>query len=116
MNKKLIVALCVALILLAAAVGTVIYMEGRSAQDDTPATVPMNTTAAADATAGAAEETTEEPTEETVGISLPAEDPDDVSPEETFTQEDEVTSETEAPQDPQETEDRESNETPEDEF
>ena len=59
---------------------------------------------------------TTEATEEPIEISLPTEDPNDVMPEETFSEEDEVPPVTVDPDATEGTEDRESNETPEDVF
>lgn len=110
MKKKLIAAIVVALILLAAAIGVIVYMEREPSED------PQQTTAPEASTAEPTEESEPvETTEETVGISLPTEDPDEVTPEVTFGEEDivpPVTGETT----PMETEGPDANETPEDEF
>ena len=74
---------------------------------------PGETTAA---TADTEAPETTEPAQETVGISLPTEDPADAMPEETFGQENEVPDYTMDPDATAGTEDRESNETPEDVF
>ena len=113
MRKKLIAAIIVVLILLAAAVGVIVYMEKAPAEAGEETTAPATTVPA---TSG--DETTEAPvetTEETVGLSLPTEDPDDVTPEATFGEEDIMpsvpvetgTGETEGP---------DANESPEDVF
>lgn len=109
MKKKLIAAIVVVLILLAAAIGVIVYMEKEPTEDPQQTTAPeasVETTEATDPV---------ETTEETVGISLPTEDPDEVTPEVTFGEEDivpPVTGETA----PAETEGPDANETPEDEF
>lgn len=107
MRKKLIAAIVAALILLAAAVGVVIYMETKGAAEP-GFTVPSGTTA--DVT-----EAVPETTEETVGMTFPTENPDDVTPDDAFTDEDIVPPVT-GDAGTGETEDRESNETPEDVF
>ena len=118
MKKKLIIALIVAAIVLAAAVGAVVYLENKPAVDPTETTAP--TTGESVGTEGAtdAAETTEasEPTEETIVVSLPTEDPSESMPEETFGEENEVPDYTMDPDATAGTEDRESNETPEDVF
>lgn len=111
MKKKLIIALIAALIVLAVAIGVVVYFESNAQVD------PGETTeATAGETAGTEAQETTEPTQETVGISLPTEDPADAMPEETFGQENEVPDYTMDPDATAGTEDRESNETPEDVF
>lgn len=112
MRKKLIAALVVLAVLLACAVGVLIYLENRSA--DVPATEP-GTEAPVDTTA-ASEEAVETTEEETVGITLETEDPSDVYPEETFTDEDVVPPVTVDPDVPATTEDPDSNELPPDEL
>lgn len=107
MKKKLIIALIAALIVLAAAIGVVVYLENDRDVN------PGETTAA---TADTEAPETTEPAQETVGISLPTEDPADAMPEETFGQENEVPDYTMDPDATAGTEDRESNETPEDVF
>ena len=109
MKKKLIIALCVVALLLAAAVGAVIYLENRGSEEE-PSAVgePQVTTDATDETP--------EATEETIIISLPTENTEDVLPEETFGEEDLIPPVTGAPQEPGATEDPDSNETPEDIF
>ena len=116
MKKKLIIALIVAVIVLAAAVGAVVYLENKPAAD--PAVTTTAPTTADNAGTEAATEPVEttEPTEETVIISLPTEDPSDTMPEETFGEENEVPDYTMDPDATEGTEDRESNETPEDVF
>ena len=121
MRKKLITALVVAAILLAAAVGVIMFLESNPGETPTPGvetTAPAgdNTKPSDAATEPSEPAETTEPVEETVGISLPTEDPDDVFPEETFGEEDEVPPITVDPSAPPATEDRDSNELPEDEF
>ena len=117
MKKKLIAALIVAILLLAAAVGVVVYMElGRNEDPagSTPAvTDPVDNRNPSSAEETDPEETTEEPTEETVGISLPTEDPDQVAPEYTWPEDETGSQETAAPVDPDATFDPDENETPE---
>ena len=117
MRKKLIAALIAVCILLAAAVGVLIYMENKPSQQPDDGTEP-ETTAAVDDTSSDPVETTEviETTEETVGISLPTEDPDTAAPEETFGEEDVLPPATVDPEIPATTEDPDANETPEDVF
>ena len=106
MKKKLITALIAVLILLAAAVSVLVYMNNRDLESKPVQSVTDGI-----------QETTEEPTEETVGISLPTENPDEVSPEITFP--DVEMEATEAPtstQDPDATEDSDENATPELDF
>lgn len=118
MKKKLIIALIAAAIVLAAAVGAVVYLENKSVVDPAETTAP--TTGESVGTEGAtdAAETTEatDPTEETIVISLPTEDPSESMPEETFGEENEIPDYTMDPDATAGTEDRESNETPEDVF
>lgn len=113
MNKKLIALLIVLAVLLAAAIGVVVYLESDSPEQTTPGTEDDSvvTTAPEDPT-----DEVIETTEETVGISLPTEDPNEVSPEETFGEEDEVPPVTVDPDVPATTEDPDANETPEDIF
>lgn len=122
MKKKLLFALVALTILLACAVGAIIFLENRP---DTPnpegteAVLPSNGTEAPEIPA--TDENTEgaentEVTEAPIEISLPTEDPSDVMPEETFGEEDEVPPVTVDPEATEGTEDRESNETPEDVF
>lgn len=117
MKKKLIVALVVALLLLAAAVGIVLYMEIGPKDDpvgSTPAvTDPADVQQPGSSESGDAGETTGEPTGETVGISLPTEDPDEVAPEYTWPEDETGSQETAAPVDPDATFDPDENETPE---
>lgn len=118
MKKKLIIALVVAAIVLAAAVGAVVYLENKPADDPAETTAPVSGETAGTEGSGDAEETTEatEPTEETIIVSLPTEDPSESMPEETFTEENEIPDYTMDPDATAGTEDRESNETPEDVF
>lgn len=122
MKKKLIFALVALTILLACAVGAILFLENRPAAPGTEGTeavspsgetqTPGNTE---DAESTVPAETTEA-TEEPIEISLPTEDPNDVMPEETFTDEDRVPAVTVDPDATEGTEDRESNETPPDVF
>lgn len=93
MRKKLIAAIIVVLLLIAAAVGVIVYMES-----------------------GPGDATEPEVTEETVGISLPTEDPDEVTPEDSFGENDVVPPATDGIEYTGETENPDSNETPEDIF
>ncbi len=93
MRKKLIAAIIAALLLLAVAVGVIVYMERDSG-------VPNGS----------------EPTEETVGLSLPTENPDEVAPEDSFDQEDLVPPVTAGSENSGETESPDDNETPHDYF
>ena len=116
MKKTLVAALVVAILLLIAAVGIVIYMETGSADPagSAPAiTEPSDIRESDAADTTAQEETTEEPTEDTVGISLPTENPDEVAPEYTWPEDDTGSQETAAPVDPTATVDPDENETPE---
>ena len=115
MKKKLIIALVVAAIVLAAAVGAVVYLENKPAADPAETTAPVSGETAGTEGSGDAEETTE-PTEETIIVSLPTEDPSESMPEETFTEENDIPDYTMDPDATAGTEDRESNETPEDVF
>lgn len=111
MRKKLIAALIVVALLLACAVGVLIYFENRS--DVTPEAgteAPADTNAPEDTTA--ASEAEVETTEETVGITFATEDPADVYPEETFSDEDVVPPVTVDPDVPATTEDPDANELP----
>ena len=112
MKKMLIAALVVALLLLAAAVGVVVYMEtgtrANSAETGDP-TDPADTLVQ---TENIPEETTEAAGQETLGISLPTEDPDEVGPEYTWPEDETGTAETAAPGDPDATWDPDENETP----
>lgn len=120
MKKKLIAALVIAALLLAGAVGVVVYLENRPSGNPDPG---KETTVApvdpSDNTDMSAPAETAEPTEaeeETIGLTFPTENPDEVMPAETFSEEDEVPPVSVDPNAPQETEDRESNETPPDVF
>lgn len=110
MNKKLIALLIALAVLLAGAIGVVVYLESNSPEEGTPSTEGDTaiTTAPEDPT-----EEIVETTEETVGISLPTEDPDEVSPEATFGADNEVPAVTVDPDVPATTEDPDANETPE---
>ena len=112
MRKKLIAAIIAVLILIAAAVGVIVFMEskpaeqpGETSSSDVPATV----------TEPAETEPAVETTEETVGLTFPTENPDDVTPEDTFAEEDVVPPVTGDPT-IGETEGPDANEGPEDEF
>lgn len=117
MNKKLIAVLIVLAVLLAAAIGVVVYLESSTPEETKPGVQDETviTTAPEESSVEPSEEEIET-TEETVGISLPTEDPDDVTPEETFGEEDEVPPVTVDPDVPATTEDPDANETPEDTF
>lgn len=114
MRKKLTAALVVLAVLLAAAVGVVVYLESRSdipAQPGNETTVPAeDTQTPVDTTAASENQETTEPEEETVAFSLPTEDPNEVLPQETFGEEDEVPPVTVDPDATQGTENREDNE------
>lgn len=105
MRKKLITALIVVALLLACAIGVLIYFESRNG--DAPAS---GTEAPADANVSTEAEI--ETTEETVGITFETEDPADVYPAETFTDEDLVPPVTIDPDVPATTEDPDANEMP----
>lgn len=112
MKKTLIAALIVVSLLLAAAVGVIVYMESRP--DTNPVESTPGTSESIPADTKQEENTTapEETTEETVGISLPTEDPDEVGPEYTWPENETGTQETAAPGDPDATWDPDENETP----
>ncbi len=112
MRKKLIAAIVVALILLILTVCAAIYLENKSAE--IPEQTSPEETSAVDATVEITEAPAE-PTEETVGMTFPTENPDDVTPEDTFTDENIVPPVTDY-SGTGETEDPDANETPEDEF
>ena len=118
MKKKLIIALIAVAIVLAAAVGAVVYLENKPAADPTETKAPITGESVGTEGATDAAEATEatEPTEETIVVSLPTEDPSESMPEETFGEENEVPDYTMDPDATAGTEDRESNETPEDVF
>ena len=115
MRKKLIAAIIAVLLLIAAAVAVIFYMENRPAEQTEETTVPTSTPVETEP--AATEEPTEptEPTEETVGLTFPTENPDDVTPEDTFGEDDEVPPVTGDPT-TGETEGPDANETPEDKF
>lgn len=119
MKKKLIAALVVAILLLIAAVGVVLYMElGHNADPAGSGPAASETAPVDDRQPGAAEtgksgETTEVPEEETAGISLPTENPEEVGPEYTWPEDETGSVETAAPVDPDATFDPDENETPE---
>lgn len=112
MKKTLITALIIVSLLLAAAAGVIVYMESRP--DATPVESTPGTSESIPADTQQEENTTasEQPTEETVGISLPTEDPDEVGPEYTWPEDETGTAETAAPGDPDATWDPDENETP----
>lgn len=121
MRKKLIAAILIVLILLAAAVAAVLYMEGRlgfnQPEQTTPGTSEAETTLTTDP--ASTDEAPEATTEPVVEISLPTEDPNDVTPEVTFDPNDTTPPETidpEATQDPDATEDPDENALPEMDF
>lgn len=112
MRKTLIAAIIVALVLLAAAIGVIVYMEKVPSEPGKETTAPA--TSATETTEMPAESTVET-TEETVALSLPTENPEEVTPEVTFGEEEDIPSfpvETGTG----ETEDPDANLTPEDEF
>lgn len=112
MKKALIAVLIVLSLLLAAAVGVVVYMETRPG--DTPDGSTSESTPADTQSAPAGETTgPEETTRETVNISLPTENPDEVGPEFTWPENETGPQETAAPGDPDATWDPDENETPE---
>lgn len=119
MKKSLIAALIVLSLLLAVAIGVVVYMENKSNDDpaeSTPAasdTNPDDTQENPSEQESETEDTAVETTEETVGISLPTEDPNEVGPEYTWPENDTEPDETAAPGDPDATWDPDENETPE---
>lgn len=110
--KKLTAVIIVLAILLAAAIGVVVYLETRSdhiPEQTDPVSSEVETTDAQEENAAE----TEEPAEATVGISLPTEDPSEVGPDFTWPEEETGTQETAAPAEPDETYDPDENETPE---
>lgn len=112
MKKKLIVAIVLLSLVLAAAVGAVVYLEnnGRDVPSVTePASDVVTTAPQEDTTAPQETEATEEAT---VGISLPTENPDEVGPGYTWPEDETGTQETAAPVDPDATWDPDENETP----
>ena len=119
MKKKLIAALVVAIFLLIAAVGVVLYMElGNHAgpSGSTPAaseSVPADTAKSDTGETDGSENNSEKSEEETVGISLPTENPEEVGPAYTWPEDDTGSAETAAPVDPDATFDPDENETPE---
>jgi cytoskeletal protein RodZ len=118
MRNKLIALIIVLLILVAAAVGAIVYMEGRTSANPTGESTPDTSAAESAPGTEAPVETTEAPqetVEETVGISLPTENPDEVTPEVTFDPEDTTPAQTVSPdagQDEDATVDPDENETP----
>lgn len=112
MKNKLTAVIIVLAILLAAAIGVVVYLETRPSETPEhtdPVSSEVETTAGEEQTEAA----TEEPTEATVGISLPTEDPNEVGPDFTWPEEETGAQETAAPGDPDATYDPDENETPE---
>lgn len=119
MKKTLIAVLIVLSLLLAAAVGVVVYLEskpGEAPEGSTPGTsesTPADTQQTPASEGSDSQETEpQETTEETVGISLPTEDPNEVGPEYTWPEEEDGTQETSATADPDATWDSDENETP----
>ena len=116
MRKTLITALVVFSILLAAAVGVVIYMENRAASDmpTEPSSVTTGESAADTQQTDAKPDETEpvETTEETLGFSLPTEDPAERAPEQTVSEEEQQSTATAPSADPDATFDPDENETP----
>ena len=114
MKKALIAVLIVLSLLLAAAVGVVVYMESRSDDQPSGSTPGVSESVPADSQQNPSGQATdpEETTEATVGISLPTEDPNDVGPEYTLPLDGTGAQETVAPSDPDATTDPDENETP----
>lgn len=110
MRKKLIAALVIVCILLAAAIGVLIFLEwgGNLAE-----TEPSETSTAAPTAGTEASDVPVETTEETVGISLPTEGEEERTPEVTWVEEEQETVETMPSVDPDATFDPDENELPE---
>ena len=85
MRKKLIAAIIVLLVLVAAGVGVIVYMETRNPSEQTGVSLPATS---APETTEAETEAPEQSVEATAGISLPTEESDEVTPEVTFGPED----------------------------
>lgn len=115
MKKALIAVLIVLSLLLAAAVGVVVYLETRPGEAPDESTPGTSESTPADTQSAPTGETTEpeETTRETVNISLPTENPDEVGPEFTWPENETGPQETAAPGDPDATWDPDENETPE---
>ena len=114
MKKALISAIIVVALLLAAAAGVVVYMERKNGdQPSQPGAVGTESAPAeTQQDSQNQENSAQETTEETVGISLPTEDPSEVGPAYTWPEDEEGTAETVAPVDPDATYDPDENETP----
>ena len=114
MKKALISAIIVVALLLAAAAGVVVYMETKNGDQPAQSGPVGSESVPADGQQTPADEEneTQETTEETVGISLPTEDPSEVGPEYTWPEDEDGTGETAAPADPDATHDPDENETP----
>ena len=114
MKKTLIAVLIVLSLLLAAAVGVVVYMETRGADEPEGSNPGTTESTPADTQLNPSEQETEAETipEPTVGISLPTEDPDEVGPAYTWPEGETGPAETAAPGDPDATQDPDENETP----
>ena len=117
MKKKLIAALVVAILLLIAAVGVVLYMELGNNEEpagSVPAaseSVPADTQQTQGTTVPGTD--SEEADEETSAVSLPTENPEEVGPAYTWPEDETGSVETAAPVDPDATFDPDENETPE---
>lgn len=111
MKKKLIVAIVIVCILLAAAVAMLVYLETRQpdAQNETQ---PGETVSSVETQPSAPETQPQESTEETVGISLPTENPEEVGPPVTFPEEGESEVVTTPPDASEHIPDEDENETP----
>lgn len=114
MKKTLIAVLIVLSLLLAAAVGVVVYMESRAGDEPEGSTPGTSESAPADTQQDPSDPETQPATipEPTVGISLPTEDPDEVGPAYTWPEGETEPAETAAPGDPDATQDPDENETP----
>lgn len=106
MRKKLIAAIIVLLCLVAAAVGVIIFMESK----------PGESSGSENAVTDFETQDPVETTEETVGLSLPTEDPGEVAPEDSFDEDAFLPPATGSSGNSGETESPDANETPEDIF
>ena len=114
MKKSLIAVLIVLSLLLAVAVGVVVYMESKANEDPAESTPGTTESTPADTQQNPSQQETETETipEATVGISLPTEDPDEVGPAYTWPEGETGPAETAAPGDPDATYDPDENEAP----
>ena len=114
MKKALITAIVIAALLLAAAVGVLVYLQTGNGDHNGEKLPAASETTPAENPEGSGDDQQEpqQTTEETVGISLPTEDPDEVGPAYTWPEDEEGTGETAAPADPDATYDPDENETP----